>query len=309
MIFVVLLVSETLYGRIPFFQPEAEETAHDGQSTSSPSSSPCSAAPSASRRRSCSWRSASASPRSPAASISASRATSCSARWSPMPSPTTPAARGSACWRPGCSGLVLGALHGYICKLPKVNDIAVGIAIMSFGTGLAFFFGKPYIQPHGAAPRRHPARRLVRQSRSSRRRCRSIRCSSSASCSPFAMWWALRQHALGPDRAHDRRQRRLGARHGRLGRSRALPRHRGRRLPRRRRRRLPVALLSGQLERGPVLRPGPDGGGAGHLRPLGPAALRLRGAAVRRRRRARPGAAVGRHHARATTSSTPPPTS
>ena len=51
----------------------------------------------------------------------------------------------------GVSGLFLGSLHGYICKLPKVNDIAVGIAMMSFGTGLAFFFGKPYIQP--TAPR------------------------------------------------------------------------------------------------------------------------------------------------------------
>ncbi|KKB09631.1 ABC transporter permease [Devosia chinhatensis] len=51
----------------------------------------------------------------------------------------------------GASGIVLGALHGYICKLPRVNDIAVGIAIMSFGTGLAFFFGKAYIQP--SAPR------------------------------------------------------------------------------------------------------------------------------------------------------------
>jgi general nucleoside transport system permease protein len=51
----------------------------------------------------------------------------------------------------GISGLFLGAMHGYICKLPKVNDIAIGIAMMSFGTGLAFFFGKPYIQP--TAPR------------------------------------------------------------------------------------------------------------------------------------------------------------
>lgn len=51
----------------------------------------------------------------------------------------------------GGGGLCLGVLHGYICKLPKVNDIAVGIAMMSFGTGLAFFFGKPYIQP--SAPR------------------------------------------------------------------------------------------------------------------------------------------------------------
>ncbi len=47
----------------------------------------------------------------------------------------------------GGAGLILGAMHGYICKLPKVNDIAIGIAFMSFGTGLAFFFGKPFIQP------------------------------------------------------------------------------------------------------------------------------------------------------------------
>jgi ABC-type uncharacterized transport system permease subunit len=51
----------------------------------------------------------------------------------------------------GAAGSFLGAIHGYICKLPRVNDVAVGIAMMLFGTGLAFFFGKPYIQP--AAPR------------------------------------------------------------------------------------------------------------------------------------------------------------
>ena len=51
----------------------------------------------------------------------------------------------------GVAGSILGAMHGYICKLPKVNDVAVGIAMMIFGTGLAFFFGKPYIQP--TAPR------------------------------------------------------------------------------------------------------------------------------------------------------------
>ena len=50
----------------------------------------------------------------------------------------------------GCSGSLLGAIHGYVCKLPRVNDIAIGIAMMLFGTGVAFFFGKPYIQP--AAP-------------------------------------------------------------------------------------------------------------------------------------------------------------
>ena len=51
----------------------------------------------------------------------------------------------------GLSGCVFGALHGYICKLPRVNDIAIGIALMLFGTGLAFFLGKAYIQPQ--APR------------------------------------------------------------------------------------------------------------------------------------------------------------
>src|SRR4030081_1374084 len=51
----------------------------------------------------------------------------------------------------GGAGAALGAIHGYICKLPKVNDIAVGIAMMLFGTGIAFFFGNAYMQP--SAPR------------------------------------------------------------------------------------------------------------------------------------------------------------
>ena len=51
----------------------------------------------------------------------------------------------------GFSGVFLGLMHGIICSLKKVNDIAVGIAMMSFGIGVAFFFGKPYIQP--SAPR------------------------------------------------------------------------------------------------------------------------------------------------------------
>jgi len=51
----------------------------------------------------------------------------------------------------GGAGACLGAMHGYICRLPRVNDIAIGIAMMLFGTGIAFFFGKAYIQP--SAPR------------------------------------------------------------------------------------------------------------------------------------------------------------
>lgn len=44
-------------------------------------------------------------------------------------------------------GGLLGALHGFVCARPRVNDIAVGIAIMLFGTGLAFFLGRPFVEP------------------------------------------------------------------------------------------------------------------------------------------------------------------
>src|SRR5450432_3314519 len=50
----------------------------------------------------------------------------------------------------GGVGALLGILHAVICGLPRVNDIAVGIALMLFGIGLAFFLGKSFIQP--AAP-------------------------------------------------------------------------------------------------------------------------------------------------------------
>ncbi|WP_075290551.1 ABC transporter permease [Pararhizobium arenae] len=49
------------------------------------------------------------------------------------------------------TGAIFGLVHGFICKFPKVNDIAIGIAMMQFGLGLAFFLGKPFIQP--VAPR------------------------------------------------------------------------------------------------------------------------------------------------------------
>ncbi len=47
----------------------------------------------------------------------------------------------------GSVGALLGSLHASICGLPRVNDIAVGIALMLFGTGLAFYLGKPLIEP------------------------------------------------------------------------------------------------------------------------------------------------------------------
>src|SRR6266403_5807363 len=47
----------------------------------------------------------------------------------------------------GIAGAGMGALHAAICGLPRVNDIAVGIALMLFGVGLAFYLGKPLIEP------------------------------------------------------------------------------------------------------------------------------------------------------------------
>ena len=51
----------------------------------------------------------------------------------------------------GLVGAVLGAVHAMLCARPRVNDVAVGIAMMLFGVGLAFFIGKPLIDattPH-----------------------------------------------------------------------------------------------------------------------------------------------------------------
>ncbi|HVE07510.1 MAG TPA: ABC transporter permease [Paraburkholderia sp.] len=45
------------------------------------------------------------------------------------------------------TGLLLGLLHGLVCSLPRVSDIAFGIALMLFGVGLAFYLGKPFIEP------------------------------------------------------------------------------------------------------------------------------------------------------------------
>lgn len=46
-----------------------------------------------------------------------------------------------------CAGGALSLLHGLLCSLPRVNDVATGIALMLFGLGLAFYLGKPLIQP------------------------------------------------------------------------------------------------------------------------------------------------------------------
>nr|WP_297350648.1 ABC transporter permease [uncultured Caldimonas sp.] len=47
----------------------------------------------------------------------------------------------------GTSGAALALIHGLLCSLPRVSDIATGIALMLLGSGLAFYLGKPLIQP------------------------------------------------------------------------------------------------------------------------------------------------------------------
>jgi simple sugar transport system permease protein len=51
----------------------------------------------------------------------------------------------------GLAGAGLGLIHALLCAKPRVNDVAVGIAMMIFGVGLASFLGKPFIQPKSPA--------------------------------------------------------------------------------------------------------------------------------------------------------------
>ena len=51
----------------------------------------------------------------------------------------------------GISGMMLAFIHAWLSQQPKVNDVAVGIAMIIFGSGLAFFLGKPFIQPSAPA--------------------------------------------------------------------------------------------------------------------------------------------------------------
>ena len=117
----------------------------------------------------------------------------------------------------GVAGALLGALHAGICSLPRVNDIAVGIALMLFGTGLAFYLGKPLIEP--TAPRL-PAIDFgwwsdIPQVRAALRDQRAVPDRRRAGADPVL---GVPHHALGPDDPHRRRKRRRRARDGLFGR-------------------------------------------------------------------------------------------
>ncbi|MFZ6846320.1 ABC transporter permease [Undibacterium sp. RuTC16W] len=47
----------------------------------------------------------------------------------------------------GFAGMLFGLLHGLLCSIKRVNDTAIGISLMVLGTGLAFFWGKPFVEP------------------------------------------------------------------------------------------------------------------------------------------------------------------
>ncbi|MBU6229197.1 MAG: ABC transporter permease [Cyanobacteria bacterium REEB459] len=47
----------------------------------------------------------------------------------------------------GIAGMGLGLIHGWLSQQRRVNDVAVGIAMIIFGSGIANFLGKPFIQP------------------------------------------------------------------------------------------------------------------------------------------------------------------
>jgi len=47
----------------------------------------------------------------------------------------------------GLVGALLGIVHALMTQQPKVNDVAAGIAMILFGSGLAFFFGKKFVAP------------------------------------------------------------------------------------------------------------------------------------------------------------------
>ena len=72
----------------------------------------------------------------------------------------------------GIAGALLGALHAGICSLPRVNDIAIGIALMLFGTGPRVLPRQAADPAEGAAICRRSTSAGGATSRRCARRCR-----------------------------------------------------------------------------------------------------------------------------------------
>ena len=216
------------------------------------------------------------------------------------------ARHGSACSRGHGRRGARRCCMRWLCSRPRVNDIAVGIALMVFGTGLAFFLGKPLIKP--TAPQL-PSIDLGVWSDVPPLRCGARRSTCSSSLGVALAFVTARHasaHAHGARAAHGRRERRRRARA-------SATTSTGCAL---------LATMAGGFLAGvggsflSLSYPGSWNEGLSSGQGLmavalvifarwDPVALPVRVAAVRRGQRARSGAAVGRASPPATTSSAP----
>ena len=194
----------------------------------------------------------------------------------------------------GLSGAAIAAVHGVVCSLPRVNDIAAGIALMLLGTGLAFYLGKPLIQPQ--APQ-IPSLSLGEWSSSAQVRSAlqiNLLFPVGVVLAAVLSWgfkstrWGLILRMAG-DSSDAARALGYSVNGIRIAATTAGGFIAG----------LGGASLSlyypGSWNEGLSSGAGPDRRRARHLRALEPHALPGCGAALRRCRRARAGAAVGRH--------------
>ena len=167
----------------------------------------------------------------------------------------------------GGVGALFGALHALICNRPRVNSVAVGIAMMVFGIGLAAYLGKPYIQPSAPQLPSFNLGRLVVDSASSvgvaNQRAVHHRVAARAGDGLDA-----EEHAVGHGRPPGRREHGRCDRDGLFDQSHAADCHDRRRSLRRRRRKLSLALLSRRMDRTDLLGARADGRCTGDLRPL-----------------------------------------
>ena len=133
----------------------------------------------------------------------------------------------------GVAGSVLGAMHGYICKLPqgqrrrgRHRDDAV--------RHRRRVLLRQALHPADCATPVLPAVRRLDHRPQPPKRARHQPAVLRRDRHRHRDGLGAAQHPVGPGRAHGRRQRGGGASDGHFGRSRALPRHDVRRLPRRR---------------------------------------------------------------------------
>ena len=165
-------------------------------------------------------------------------------------------------------------LHAWFTQQPAVNDVAAGIAMIIFGSGLAFFFGKRFVAP--MAPQLPAARsgQLEPRARHPHPLCVSARSSLSASRG-FRLNWFFTPPAGDCMSAPPVTIRRPRA-PWHLRQRRPLHRHHDRRRAGRHRRRAPHPVFSRHLVGRHLRRPGTHGRGAGDLREMESAALPLR---------------------------------